>query len=66
MLPFKWNWKSSAQTITLINDIREEPHSILGRGPDFPDFRDFFVLLCQTEQIFQSNVSKKLSVSKHN
>jgi len=37
-----WNWKNSDQTVTFLNDIREEPHSSLDRGPNFPEFRDFF------------------------
>lgn len=44
MLPFKWNWKKSAQTATLLNGIREEPQSpilILTGAPTFLT-RDFF------------------------
>lgn len=39
MLPYKFNWKTSTQTVT---DVRKEPHSNLYRGPDFPVFRGIF------------------------
>jgi len=35
ILPFIWNWKTSDQTVTLLNGIREEPRSNLDRGPTF-------------------------------